>query len=177
MGNTALEIMLELQKDSDFQQRKKEQDRVFDELHQKYASDERDLVIELQQVGLEVNSVWELMGLDSDYSCAESILQKHLLLEHHPRIKSGVVRSLANESFIKNDELWNTLCEMYSSTLPDRQIKEPEMKGVQESIATAIDELASLERLSELKAIISANEGADGLIWLKEKVLVLEQEM
>ena len=56
--------------------------------------DEAKLVLELNSLGLKVNSVYDLVNSNSNYSVAYPILVKHLDIKHHPRIKEGIVRAL-----------------------------------------------------------------------------------
>lgn len=56
--------------------------------------DEQDLVNELQNVGLSVSSVWDLVNTQNSYSRAIDILIKHLNIEHYEKNKEGIIRAL-----------------------------------------------------------------------------------
>lgn len=72
-----------------------------------YEQEEKPLVSELNDIGLKVESVWDLVNnrpnpylknnFTSDYEIAYPILIKHLDFDYHPRVKEGIIRSLTEK--------------------------------------------------------------------------------
>jgi hypothetical protein len=54
----------------------------------------RPLIDEMRGIGIEVQSVWDLVNSLSPYPRAIPILIKHLKKPYHPKIKEGIVRAL-----------------------------------------------------------------------------------
>jgi hypothetical protein len=71
------------------------------------AEDERALVEELAAIGYEIESVWDFVNnnnryeflrrFNGSYKRAYLILVKHLQVEHHPRIREGIIRALTEK--------------------------------------------------------------------------------
>ncbi len=55
----------------------------------------RDLVNELNSIGLNINSVWDLLSKSQKYPAAIPILLKHLVKNYSDKNKEGIVRALA----------------------------------------------------------------------------------
>jgi hypothetical protein len=64
MEKTAKELLNELSQDTAYQERQKQQAKDIEKLKEICANDEVELVAELQQKGVEVTSVWDLVNLD-----------------------------------------------------------------------------------------------------------------
>jgi hypothetical protein len=84
--------------------------------------DEEPIVADLRNIGLNVDSVWDLVNnkpnpylkqkFTGDYSVAYPILVKHLDFNYHPRTIEGIIRSLTEKqakdiATIKILELFN----------------------------------------------------------------------
>lgn len=134
-------------------------DEELSEKEQLLKADERELVQEINDLGLRVESVYDLVNNSSHevlknkftgpYPEAYTILVKHLDKEHHPRIKEGIIRALTEKDAKKiagpkilelfyqetdNNMRWvmaNALTRIYS--WKERQ-KYPEIKKVMEGI-------------------------------------------
>jgi len=104
---TAEELNRQLQANPDYQkmmQEKEEKMRIF---NAELAKDEEELVKEINQKGVNVESVWDLVNnvkhpfLDNkftgEYSEVYSILVNHLDKQHHPSIKEGIIRALTEK--------------------------------------------------------------------------------
>jgi len=76
-----------------------------------FEREERPLVNELNDIGLKVESVWDLVNnrphpylkdnFTGDYEMAYPILIKHLDFDYHPRVKEGIIRSLTEKKAAK----------------------------------------------------------------------------
>jgi len=173
MGKTAAELMAELEKDEKYQAKKLVRDAHFSKLQEMYKQNQKQLIRELNSAGFKVNSVWDFVNSKNNYMEAESILVRHLKQKYHPRILSGIARSLAVPEFSDNNELWERLTELYSETPSDKETDIPEERGTQEAIAVAIEVLATDDRKEDLKKLIEQNPNGDCIDWLKDKLLII----
>lgn len=170
MGKTASELMSELEKDASYKLMKSEKDEKMKNLRTIYDNDEKLLVKELRQAGFSIDSVWDFVNSDNYYLEAESILVEHLKFDHHPRILSGIVRSLAVKEFSKNNELWELLDELYRKTPSDSLISVPEKRGLQEAIAIALECLSTGSRVESLKQLINEKPNGDCIDLLESRL-------
>lgn len=170
MGKTASELMSELEKDASYKLMKSEKDEKMKKLRTIYDNDEKLLVKELRQAGFSIDSVWDFVNSDNYYLEAESILVEHLKFDHHPRILSGIVRSLAIQEFSKNNELWELLVELYRKTPSDSLISVPEKRGLQEAIAIALECLSTDSRVESLKQLINEKPNGDCIDLLESRL-------
>jgi len=91
---TAAELLTKLRQNPDFAAREKlreEQSRRAEEDSQK---EQRELLTELGNIGIHVNSVWDLVNTEKDYQDAVPILVRHLRLPYSTTVKEGIVRAL-----------------------------------------------------------------------------------
>lgn len=174
MAKIAAELMAELANDKQHQANKAEKEKNTDDLKMICEQDEKELVRDINSCGFSVKSIWDFVNSKNDYLEAVPVLEKHLKVQHHPKILAGLARSLAISSLSGNDELWSTLADLYRVTSPDNEIDLPENRGTQQAIAVAIEELANSSRIDSLRAIIQGNPNADGIDWLKDKLKKLQ---
>lgn len=170
MAITAAELLARLAKDEEFQARKKAKEEKFAKLKELYEADEKSLIEELSQAGFSVSSAWDFVNSSNYYLKAEPILVKHLKIPHHPRVLSGIVRSLAVPEFSENDELWDLLVELYIETPSDSDVDIPEHRGLQEAIAVALRRLATPKRVGDLKRLVAIKANGDCIDWLQSKL-------
>ncbi len=170
MTKTAAELMAELENNQDYQAMKAKRKQHFSDLEKLYAEDEKVLVSEINKLGYSIESVWDFVNSKNNYLSAVSILIDHLTKQHHPKITSGIARSLAIPELSKDNALWSNLEKIYLQTESDAKIKDPINRGLQESIAIALEVLSTPSRAIRLKNIISNKPNADGIEWLKAKV-------
>lgn len=103
----ASDLMKKLEADPEYQEMRKRKDRELKEREVLLAADERGLIEELSEAGYKVESVWDLVNnnnryeflrkFEGSYRRAYSILVKHLNIEHHPRIREGIIRALTEK--------------------------------------------------------------------------------
>ncbi len=101
---TVEELLRDLERDPQWVARREERERELAAREADLRGDERMLVAELQGLGYDIDSVWDLVNnaphpvLDrrfiGPYPAAYPVLVRHLVLPHHQRIKEGIVRSL-----------------------------------------------------------------------------------
>jgi hypothetical protein len=176
MPKSAKELMAELGNDKEYQARRSKNYQRFAELNKFYAEDEKDLVSEINKIGFSIDSVWDFVNSANNYLDAVPILIKHLNIKHHPKITSGIVRSLAIPELSDDNVLWDYLEKLYLSTESDAEINDPFERGLQESIAVALEALSTPSKVAQLKNIISIRPNGDGVNWLKSKMKLYEQK-
>ena len=101
---TADELMRELESDPEWVAKREERERQQAKLRAVLDADQLELVREICDVGYQVTSVWDLVNntphphlkrnFVGEYPAAYPILLKHLGMEHHPRIREGIIRAL-----------------------------------------------------------------------------------
>jgi len=170
MGKTAAELMAELAKNKEYLAKKSARDEEVENFERICASDEKQLVSELNESGFSVKSVWDFVNSKHDYLDAVAVLLKHLQIEHHPKILAGIARSLAIPALSINEQLWQVLVELYGKTPSDSAIDKPQERGAQEAIAVALETLATSSRSKSLEEVVKNNPHGDGVQWLHDKL-------
>jgi hypothetical protein len=103
---TAAELLKELESDPEYKRKKKSQANKIEWLNVELSKDEKRLVSELNksliQIECRVDSVWDLVNSVNSYQVVYQILNKHLDLEHHKRIREGIIRALTVKDVGKN---------------------------------------------------------------------------
>ena len=149
---TAEELIQELNKNPDFLKKRNARDEHIKKLEEIYSNDEIQLVSELNSelktIGCHVNSVWDLVNSVSTYQVVCPILQNHLYLSHHERIREGIIRALTVKDVGReiegalfecfkneqNKELNWVLSNALKTVMPyHRRRKHPEIKEVFEN--------------------------------------------
>ncbi len=103
----ASDLIKKLEADPEYQEMQKRKAQEFEEQEALLAQDERSLIEELSAVGYEIESIWDFVNNDNryeflrkfngSYNSAYSILVKHLNIEHHPRVREGIIRALTEK--------------------------------------------------------------------------------
>lgn len=103
----ASDLMKKLEADPENHEMRKRKDRELKERKTLLAADERGLIEDLVEAGYKVESVWDFVNnhnryeflrkFEGGYESAFSILVKHLDIEHHPRIREGIIRALTEK--------------------------------------------------------------------------------
>jgi hypothetical protein len=103
----ASDLMKKLEANPEYQEMRKRKDLELKEREALLAADERGLIEELAEAGYEVESVWDFVNnnnryeflrkFEGSYANAYPILVKHLDIEHHPRIREGIIHALTEK--------------------------------------------------------------------------------
>jgi len=103
----ASDLMKKHEADPEYQEMRKRKDLELKEREVLLAADEQGLVEELAKAGYEVDSIWDFVNnnnrydflrkFEGNYTSAYPILVKHLDIEHHPRIREGIIRALTEK--------------------------------------------------------------------------------
>jgi len=137
---SADEFMKELEGDPEYQAATAERDRRTTEAEDELSQAEQPLVQELADVGVDVESVWDLVNTSTDYSAAVPVLEKHLQDATYPdRVREGIARSL---SFSSAASAWPTIVDLYRSTTGSFDL--------QQGLAVAMAGTVTAETLDEL---------------------------
>jgi len=92
---TAAELAARLRADPEFVARQQEQEQARAERSPLLRAEQEPMLADLRTIGLEVNSVWDLVNTSSNYDEAIPTLLKHLKLPYSDRTREGIARALA----------------------------------------------------------------------------------
>ena len=92
---TAAEFLRTLEADSEYVRRRAEQDEELAKLDALLRASEASLVLDLANIGIQVESVWELVNTSSSYDEAIPLLLDHLRRPYPDAIREGIARALA----------------------------------------------------------------------------------
>jgi hypothetical protein len=91
---SAAEHMALLHQDPEWVARKAERDARLKEAQEQFRREEAPLLMDLKNVGIDVDSVWDFVNTADKYPAAIPVLLRHVTLPYHERIKEGIVRAL-----------------------------------------------------------------------------------
>lgn len=91
---TADELMKQLEQDAAYTASIAKQDAALAEREQLLAEEEKKLIQDLYDIGIQVNSVWDLVNARYSYMSAIPVLLKHAQLSYSRRTKEGIIRAL-----------------------------------------------------------------------------------
>ncbi len=91
---TAAELMKNLLHDPEFVRRQEAKHKSFNILEEQFARAERPLVEALNNAGVSVKSVWDLVNAKESYRLAIPVLIAHLRYPFPYRIREGIARAL-----------------------------------------------------------------------------------
>jgi hypothetical protein len=141
---TAGELMRQLEADPQWVTRRDECERLRKQKEAELRRDEAPLVAELQSVGLNVRSAWDLVNTAARYPTAIPILLAHLERTYHDAIREGIARALAVRE--ARNLAWDKILDMVSTQWGD--LKE----RVRDGLMVA---LCGMARPSDLPTLIS----------------------
>ena len=98
------EFMRQLESDPVWVAKRDQREREQEKQRQVLDADQQQLVNEICGLGYQIKSVWDLVNNSphqflernflGEYLDAYPILVKHLSIDHHPRIREGIIRAL-----------------------------------------------------------------------------------
>jgi hypothetical protein len=105
---------------------------------------ERPIIEDLRSVGVEVESVWDLVNSPNNYNQAIPVLLRHLELPYPVKIRGGIARSLGIRGATF---LWPRLLELYrKEPIP---LETPGM-GAKDGLAVALSAIATTENIPDI---------------------------
>ena len=149
-AETAADLIAELQNDQEYQRRTEAAEAERQVRVQEYRRAEQPIVAELRSVGVEVDSVWDLVNTSNPYPDALPVLLKHLQQGGYPdRVMEGIASALAVKPAVF---AWETLRKLYLAA---------QGPGEEEGLAVALTASATGEHLDELIALLRENSRGD----------------
>jgi hypothetical protein len=139
---TAGELMSQLEADPEWVAKRDARVARHAERAKQIAADEASIIADLAAVGVAVSSVYDFVGQQLTPGLALPVLVQHLNVEHHPRIREGLIRALGIPS--ARGIAFDLLCEAY------RKERDPTLQWV---IANALSGMAQFEEVAELPGI------------------------
>lgn len=105
----AVTLIADLTRNPDYQKRLRDREARETENRKTNQNEQALLIRDLQQVGINVSSIWDLVKSSTPYTPALPILIKHLKRPYSPKLREGVARALAvRESRFAWDDLTRT---------------------------------------------------------------------
>jgi hypothetical protein len=139
---TASELMAELERDPAFRARRQEREEVRQTEAEELARAEAPLVRALAEVGLEVNSAWDLVNRTTrHYPEAVPVLLEHLQRRYPDAIRAGIARAL---TVAEARPHWKTLTRLY---------REEEGRQTKDGLAVAISGIATDDVIEDVIAL------------------------
>jgi hypothetical protein len=95
---SAADLMKQLQSDPDWVRenagRVAHREAAAEQLRQEYRQEEIPLLAELANIGIKIDSIWDLVNAKSGYPSAIPTLTAYLQGVDHPRLREGIARAL-----------------------------------------------------------------------------------
>ncbi len=139
---TAEELMNQLDGDPEWVAKRDAREARRAERAKLIAADEASVVADLATVGVAITSVYDFVGKQIVPDVALPVLVQHLKVEHHPRIREGIIRALSVPS--ARAIAFELLCDVYRSE------RDPTLRWV---AANALSGMARFEEVAALPGI------------------------
>ncbi|HEV2135966.1 MAG TPA: hypothetical protein VGR47_17140 [Terracidiphilus sp.] len=151
------EWMRQLEADPEYVRRRSEREKEIQERKVILRAAEKPLLEDLAKVGLQVDTVWDLVNTSSPYSNALPVLLDHLQRPYPDEVREGIARALAVRSTrpIGWRILVNEFCKTASSN-----------KGVKDGLAAALSGASDNTVLPELVALAKDQRHGDSRLLL-----------
>jgi hypothetical protein len=158
-GRTVEEILTELETDPKFREDLDRHERARRDRAEKIRQAEQPLIRELAAVGLQVESVWDLVNTRARYPAAIPVLMEHLERDYIPEVREGIARALAVPESAGS---WQRLLEAFRREPPrDR-------RDVKWALAVAVGGASSEETVDRLMDLVrDSSNGVYRLAWLR----------
>jgi hypothetical protein len=159
-GISATELMAELQGDPEHQRmvqaaeaEQQERERQLDEV-------ERPIAADLRAVGVEVNSVWDLVNTSDPYPAALPVLMEHLERGGYPEVvMEGLGRALAVKPSVA---FWDRLKARWLHA------RDP---GEEDGAAVALAACATKKQLDDLIEFVSAEDRGESRLFFVRSIV------
>jgi hypothetical protein len=139
---TAGELMRQLEADPEWVAKRDAREARHAERAKLIAADEAPIILDLAAVGVVVSSVYDFVGKQLAPDVALPVLARHLNVEHHPRIREGIIRALGIPS--ARGVAFEVVCDVYRSE------RDPTLRWV---AANALSGMARFEEVAALPGI------------------------
>jgi hypothetical protein len=139
---TVAEFLAELEKNPTFRAQRQEREEAFRRRHEELRQAQAPLVQALAEVGLEVESVWDLVNRPTrHYPEAVPVLLDHLQRPYPDAIRDGIARALTVADARPH---WKTLTRLY---------REEHGRRTKDGLAVAISGIATDEVIEDVIAL------------------------
>lgn len=156
---TAAEAMAKRSKDPSFIARQQEQERIRLERETQSRAVQKPLLEELKKVGINIESVWDLVNTSSQYDDAIPILFCHLQKPYPDKEKEGIARALGVPKAIVG---WNILVTEF------RNATETSSRSTKMGLAAAIGAIATDAVIGDVIDLVqNKNHGENRILLLK----------
>jgi hypothetical protein len=153
---TAADLAAQLADDQQFQDEAAARESELRERTAAWRKAERPIVEDLHQVGVEVDSVWDLVNTSEPYPSALPVLVDHLETGRYPdRVLEGVARALAVRPAVA---YWDRLKIAYLAA---------EGPDARDGIAAALAACATEAQLADLVELLSGDNGPSRIFLLR----------
>lgn len=150
----AQEFLEELVRKKKFMEAKRRDDEKWKARDQMLRRDEEPLVQALGEVGVNVNSVSELVNTCEPYPAALPVLVEHLSHSYHPSTLEGIARALAVRDPFAIEHAWPVGLALFLKIEPKQMIEEPEMRGLKGGLAAMLSVHYTEDRLPQVFELI-----------------------
>ncbi len=157
---SATEFMAQLAKDKDYQRKKAAFDAGVQERAGVLRTAEQPIVAALRSVGVQVDSVWDLVNTSEPYPAALPVLMEHLERGGYPdRVMESLGRALAVKPAVA---YWDRLKALYLV---------PRNPGEEDGVALALAACATGAQLDDLVGFLSLPERGESRIYFIRPIL------
>jgi hypothetical protein len=161
-GVSATELMAQLEGDEDYQRTIREAEAEREVKVRELNHAEQPIVADLRAVGVQVDSVWDLVNTAVPYPAALPILMDHLERGGYPsRVMESLGRALAVKPAVA---FWDRLKARYL---------QPRSRGEQEGAAVALAASATGAEFDDLVGLLSNEECGQSRIYFVRPILAL----
>jgi hypothetical protein len=156
---TAAELSAKLEADPEFVARRRERDIALAEKVARHRAEQNPIVAELLSVGVEVQSLSDLVMRSAPYPTAIPILLKHLVLPYSDVTRATLARALAVPDA---RDVWPVLAAEYRKA----PIGEQNELGAKDGLAVAVAASATASVMAELIALAKDRSNGDSRLLL-----------
>ena len=128
------------------------------------------MIEELRALGINIQSVWDLVNCPNNYTCAIPILLRHLSEPHYPRVLEGIVRSLTIRDLRGNELLWKTAVDLYKKTPPSKLIPEPYNRGLSAALGLLLSVIMTKKEFPEVQKLMTDYPDLDGRTFIQKAI-------
>lgn len=140
---SATDFLAELERDEVYQARKATFEAEIQARESEFRLAERSIVSDLRDVGVPVDSVWDLYKFPDSIEQAIPVLLHHLVLDYPDRVLEGIGHGLADKAARR---WWPELKALYL---------KPQREPVRDRLAAALAECAKREHYDDLLTFVA----------------------
>jgi hypothetical protein len=156
----ATEFLAQLEKDKEYQRKKAAFAAGLQERAAVLRAAEQPIVADLRGIGVQVDSVWDLVNTSEPYPTALPVLMEHLERGGYPdRVMESLGRALAVRPAVA---YWQRLKKLYQS---------PRSSAEEDGVAVALAACATQAQLDDLIGFLSLSQRGESRIYFIRPIL------